>query len=430
MSVRIKELREKQATYVAEARERLDQIGKTTDEARAKELETQHDTAMAEFDRLEKLIEREERFAQIEKSVAEREEESRAARRPGGSAKIEGRATDEGDGKLEYRAVFHKFLREGADISAMSAEERSVLKSGIDERAAVELRAQTAGTTTAGGYTVPTELDANVIRSMKAWGPMYDEDICTVISTASGAPLKLPTVDDTAVTAGAHTEAAALGDTGAKDVTFGQKSLDAYVFDTQFVRWSMELSQDSIINVEALLASLLGERLGRIANSQLTTGSGSSAPNGIVTAATLGKTAAATGAITWDEIIDLEHSVDPAYRSSPKARYMFNDSTLQACRKLKDGQGNYLWQMGDVQKGVPGSFNGRPYSINQAMASIATGAKTVLFGDFSKYFVRKVGGITIGVLRERFWPDLGIAGLVRFDGELGDSAAVKYLQQA
>ncbi|MDH6265530.1 HK97 family phage major capsid protein [Rhizobium sp. SG_E_25_P2] len=430
MSVRIKELREKQATHVAEARERLDQIGKTTDEARAKELETQHDAAMAEYDRLEKLIEREERFAVIEKSVAEREEESRAARRPGSKASIEGRGTDEGESKLEYRSVFHKFLREGADISAMSTEERAVLKSGIDERAAVELRAQTAGTTTAGGFTVPTELDANIIRSMKAWGPMYDEDICTTISTASGSALKLPTVDDTAVTAVSHTEATALTDTGAKDVTFGQKSLDAYVFDTQFVRWSMELSQDSIINVEALLASLLAERLGRIANSQLTIGSGSSAPNGVVTAATLGKTAAATGAITWDEIIDLEHSVDPAYRTSPKARYMFNDSTLQACRKLKDGQGNYLWQMGDVQKGVPGSFNGRPYSINQAMAPIATGAKTVLFGDFGKYFVRKVGGITIGVLRERFWPDLGIAGLIRFDGELGDSAAIKYLQQA
>ena len=135
-------------------------------------------------------------------------------------------------------------------------------------------------------------------------------------------------------------------------------------------------------------------------------------------------------AITFDEIIDLEHSVDPAYRSSPRAAFMMNDSVLQAVRKLKDGQGNYLWQNGNVQAGVPGTINGRPFYINQAMASQATGARVMLFGDFSKYFVRKVGAPVIGVMRERFWPDLGIAGLIRFDGELSDAAAVKHLRNA
>jgi HK97 family phage major capsid protein len=187
------------------------------------------------------------------------------------------------------------------------------------------------------------------------------------------------------------------------------------------------LTQDSIFNMESLLGTLLGERLGRIANAQLTTGTGSSAPNGVVTASTLGKTAAATAAITADEIIDLKHSVDPAYRVGPKVRFMFNDSTLAAIRKLKDGQGNYLWNMGNIQQGVPGNLLGYNYSINQAMATLATAKKVVLFGDFSKYYVRKVGSPVIGVMRERFWPDLGIAGLIRFDGELGDTAAIKHL---
>ncbi|WP_141489274.1 phage major capsid protein, partial [Rhizobium phaseoli] len=131
-----------------------------------------------------------------------------------------------------------------------------------------------------------------------------------------------------------------------------------------------------------------------------------------------------------DEIIDLSHSVDPAYRTSPKVRFMFNDLTLAAIRKLKDGQGNYLWQMGNVKEGVPGTLLGYNYSINQAMANIATGNKTIIFGDLGKYWVRKVGSPVIGVLRERFWPDLGVAGLIRFDGELLDTAAVKYLVQA
>jgi HK97 family phage major capsid protein len=414
----IKELREKQATIVAEARERLDQIDKA-DEARAKELETQHDAAMAEYDRLDKQIEREEKLAAIEQRAAER----RAQQRP---IPPDGRASAHDDGeKIDYRHVFHKFIAGGADMSELSSEERAVLKSGV--QAQNEFRMQTAGTTTAGGFTVPVELANEIIRSMKAWGPMYDEDICTTLNTASGNQINIPTVDDTAVTAVAHTEGTALTDDGSKDAVVGQKRLDAYVYDTRFVKFSMELAQDSIFNFEALLGSLLGERLARIANLQLTTGDGTGDPNGVVTASTLGKTAAAVAAITGDEIIDLLHSVNSAYRRSPKARFMFNDTTLAAIRKLKDGQGNYLWQMGDVTTGQPGTLLGYRYSINDDMASLATGQKVMLFGDFGKYFVRKVGAPVIGVMRERFWPDLGIAGLIRFDGELGDTAAVKHL---
>ena len=175
------------------------------------------------------------------------------------------------------------------------------------------------------------------------------------------------------------------------------------------------------------VADLLGERVGRIANTQLTTGSGSSAPNGIVTASSLGVTAASASAIAFDETIDLVHSVDPAYRTGPKVAYMFNDSTLKAVRKLKNGDGDYIWQAGNVQAGVPATLNGYRFYINQGMASIATGNKAMIFGDLGKYYVRKVGQPIIGVLRERFWPDLGIAGLIRFDGELADTAAVKHL---
>jgi HK97 family phage major capsid protein len=415
----VKELRDRQAKLVAEARERLDQITNTTDEARAKELEVQHDAAMAEHDRLEKLIEREERQAALEARI----EEQRAKQRPaGGDGAVRGQADGE---KVEYRAAFYRMIAVGGDVSELTAEERAALRAGV--RRDAEFRMQTVGTGTAGGYTVPVELANQIVRSMVAWGPMYDGNLTTEMNTSGGGQIEIPTINDTTVTAEAHTEGTALTDDGGKDAAFGKKQLNAYVFDTEFVKWSFELAQDSIFNIEALLGSLLGERLGRIANLQLTTGTGSSAPNGIVTASSLGKTAASATAITWDEIIDLEHSVDPAYRSSPKARYMFNDNTLAACRKLKDGNGNYLWQAGNVQTGVPATFNGRPYSINQAMDSIAAAKKVMLFGDLGKYWVRKVGSPVIGVMRERFWPDLGIAGLIRFDGELVDTAAVKHL---
>jgi HK97 family phage major capsid protein len=109
---------------------------------------------------------------------------------------------------------------------------------------------------------------------------------------------------------------------------------------------------------------------------------------------------------------------------------MFADTTLAVLRKQKDGQGNYLWQMGDVRVGAPDLILGKPYSVNDDVPAIATGNRAVLFGDFSRYVVRKVGAPLIGTVRERFWPKVGMAGLIRLDGDLVDTAAVKHLKLA
>jgi len=414
----IQKQRESMARLATEARNELDKISDKTSAEEAKTIEARFDQMMGDHDKINMRIEREEKIAS-----AEARANAGDARRPQG-ADSEARGQQEAVAP-EYREVFAKAICGQTEF--MSNAEKEVLKRGMTQFAQ-ESRAQNAGTTTAGGFTVPTTLSAEIVRSMLAWGPMYSGDICTEIVTASGNPMKLPTVNDTAVAAGAHTEGTALTDDGGKDVTFGQKSLDAYAFDTEFVRWSWELDMDSIFSMEQLLGSLLGERLGRIANLQLSVGTGSGAPNGIVTASTLGLTAAATNAVTADEVLNFVHSVDPAYRMSPKARFMFNDSTLLALRKLKDGQGNYLvTEAPDGQGRLRIGAVSAPYSINQAMDSLAAAKKVMAYGDFSKYYVRKVGGPVVGVLKERFWPDMGIAGLIRFDGELGDTAAVKHL---
>ena len=413
---KIKELREQQARIATNARAKFEEIKDDTPEARAKEIEGEFDRMMAEHDAIGARAERLAKLESAEARAAEGDE-----RRPQGQ-NTSLRAGGGGE-EVTYRHAFAQMMS-GVAPEDMEPEARAVLRKG---KSSFENRAQTGATGAAGGFTVPTELLPMIDRAMKAWGPMYDADVATVMVTSSGNPLKLPTIDDTSLTGAAHTEGAVLADDGSQDAVIAQKSLDAFSFDTEFIRWSWELNADSIFSFETLLADLLGERLARLANTQLTTGTGSSAPNGIVTASSLGKTAAAVAAITSDEIIDLMHSVDPAYRVSPKAAFMFNDGTLSAIRKLKDGQGNYLWQMGDVTKGVPGTLQGHRYHINQAMASLATGQKVVLFGDFSKYYVRKVGGPVLGVMRERFWPDMGIAGLIRFDGELAQSGAVKHL---
>lgn len=423
----IKELREQAANAATEARSLLDQASDEKDEARAADLESQHDKAMSDFDRFTDKAERLEKLEAAEQRAsdhAEREErKARDEKRPA----TEGVETP-ADG-MDYRTAFHEYIRAEGQVGAMSTEARSVLNAGYES---IETRAQTT-TNTAGGYTIPTELSNILTRSMLAWGPMYDPGVTSEIVTSGGGQITMPTVNDTTSVVVKHTEGTTLTDDGGSDVTFAEKTLDAYAFNTEWLRVSKELADDSIFAMESLLGSLLGERLGRRANLELTTGDGVGDPNGIVTASASGKVAAATNAITWDEVLDLEHSVDPAYRVGPQVRYMFNDSTLAALRKLKDGQGNYLWQIGNVQGGIPATFNGRQYSINQAIAGLGDGvnSRVMLFGDMSKYYVRKVGSPLIGAIQDKdFWPGFGIAGYIRFDGELADTEAVKHLALA
>lgn len=416
------ELYEKRGKLFADAQALLDQINDDTDATTRKDLEDRAEKLMDEADELTKRIKLEERSAKAQQA----EEERRSRERPlGGNGTTRGVDNPGGDPQAEaeqrsaeYRSAFAKYIC-GAELSA---EERTVLRRA-------ETRAQTVGTPADGGYTVPTTLMAEIVKSMADWGPMFDTDVARVFTTPSGNPMTLPTVNDTASTAEAHTEGGTVTNDGGKDVTFGAKTLGAYAFDTEWVQWSWELDEDSIFAMEQLLGQLLGERLARKGNNQLTVGTGS-APNGIVSASSLGKSAASATAIAPDELVDLFHSVNAAYRRSPKCRWQFADTTLAAIRKMKDGQGNYLWQMGDVRVGAPDTLLGKPYSVNDDVPAIATGNKSVIFGDHSKYFVRKVGAVRTIVARERFAPDLGILGVMRLDGELADTAAVKHLIQA
>lgn len=422
----IKDLRDKMANIATEARSKLDEIKDDTPAERAAEIEAEFDAMMTDHAAMGARADREEKLERAKREAEAYAQGVESNRRPNQDA--DSRGNDEAP---TYREAFHSWVKSQVNEGEpMTAEERSVLKSGWSTS---EQRAQTTTPDSAGGYTVPEEMQNILIKSLAAWGPMYDDSLTTVVSTTGGNSLPLPTVDDTTVTAeAAPAEGTTLTDDGGKDVTFGQKVLESYSYDTEWLRISLELANDSIFAMESLIGSLLGERLGRKLNSELTIGTGSSAPNGIVTASSLGVTAAGASAFTADEILDLIHSVDPAYRASPKGRIMFNDNTLLALRKLKDGQGNYL--IGTAPDGSGLLTVGAvsvPYTINQAVASATTGNRAMVYGDFSKYFVRKAGQIMVGSIQDKdFWPGFGMAGYARVDGELGDTAAVKHLIMA
>jgi len=424
MTAQLKELREQQARIATNARAKFEEIKDDTPAERAKEIETEFDAMMAEYDAIGVKM---ERLKKLE--AAEERANAPDPRRPKGD-NVDQRGEQNGDDAPKYEDVFAKAVRYGA--ATLDAEERSVLVTG---RADVpqELRAQSVGTDAAGGYTVPEGFSGEIDKAVKAWGPMWDADIVRELNTATGNDLPWPSVDDTDQEGEDHAENAAATDDASGDVTFGRSVLKAYMVDTKVVRIPYELLQDSAFDMEALLNDLFGERLGRRANKQLTVGAGGgSAPQGIVTGSSMGKTAAAAAALASDELIDLLHSVDPAYRASPKCRWQFNDTTLASVRKLKDGQGNYLWQMGDVRTGEPDRLLAHPYSVNQAMDSIAAGKKPIIFGDHSRYIVRKVRGFTVITLRERYAENfqIGMIGFKRFDGALLNNKAVKHLLMA
>ena len=314
----------------------------------------------------------------------------------------------------EYREVFRKYIAR----HRMTDAELEVLHQ----------RAQSVGTDSAGGYTVPDELMTEVITSMKYYSGILEA--ARIINTSHGRNILWPTVDDTSNTGAIIGENAADSE---QDLTFGQKTLGAYMGTSRVIRVSVELLADSAVNIEQYIFERFAERLGRLFNNKLTVGTGTSEPSGIVTDSSLGVTAAATAAVTRDELVDLVHSVDRAYRMGPKVGFMMNDSTLAAIKKLSFGSSDDrpLWQP-SVRVGEPDTLEGYPYWVNNDMASLATGQKTILFGDFSKYIVRFAGPLAAVRLNELYANNrqVGYNSFQRFDGLLTDTAAVKHLIQA
>jgi len=413
---KLTEIREKQAKLVADARVKLDEIKDDTPETRAKEIEAEYDRIMEDHDRLETRAKKEEQLAEREAAL-----ERGDPRRPTGEDRTLDPTLPAGE-QVTVDVAFRSFLRYGA--SNLTAEERKAIQPML-YRGQPERRALSAGSDPGGGFLVPQGFMAELVKRLAAWGPMLDPGVTRQIETTSGNQMDWPGMDDTGNVGVLLAENTADTDL---DLAFNNRQLDAFKYSTRIIKVSEELLQDSAIDVEAIVRDAMAERIGRIVNQHLTVGTGVSQPNGIVTAA--GATAAAAAAaIAFDDLIELEHSVDPAYRSDPSCRWMMRDTTLKALRKVKDTQGNYIWQPSDVRSGAPASLLGYPYSINQAMATVATTAKTVVFGPFNRYIVRRVRELIVKRLIERYADahQVGFIGFARFDGEILDANAIKVL---
>ena len=274
------------------------------------------------------------------------------------------------------------------------------------------------GTDSEGGYLVPDEFEHTLVEALEEEN--FFRSIATVIRTSSG-DRKIPVV----ATKGTASWIDEEGAYPESDDSFGQVSIGAYKVATM-LKVSDELLNDSVFDLEAYISKEFGRRIGAKEEEAFFTGDGKGKPTGIFSAtggASDGVTTAAAG-ITFDDVMDLFYAVKSPYRK--KAVWVLNDTTVKALRKLKDNNGNYIWQP-SVQAGQPDMILNRPYHTSAYVPEVAAGAKVMAFGDFSYYWIADRQGRSFKRLNELFAANgqVGFLASQRVDGKLILSEAVK-----
>lgn len=307
-----------------------------------------------------------------------------------------GRATD------EYQRAFWKAMRN---------------KNAFDVQNALQV-----GTDSEGGFLVPDEFERTLVEALQTENIF--RQLARVIYTASG-DRKIPVVASKGTASWVDEE----GQIPDADDAFGQVTISAFKLATM-IKVSEELLNDSFFNLESYIAREFGRRIGTKEEEAFFIGNGTGKPTGIFNAtggATVGVTAASSTAITVDEIIDLYYALKSPYRRS--AVFVTNDATVKAIRKLKDGAGQYLWQP-SVQAGTPDTILNRPLKTSSYVPTMASGTKTLAFGDFSYYWIADRQGRSFQRLNELYAAtgQVGFRATQRVDGKLVLAEAIQVLQ--
>lgn len=412
----IKALRDQRAEKAKEARNLLDT---NTGDKWSKDIEKQVDDIYEEIDRIDAQIARAERQARIDGDAAADDQAGDRRERLNASLSPEQREQAQ-----NYDNAFRNFLVRGE--RGLTDEEMTTLRTGRPQNA------QSVGTGTSGGYLVPAGFGGELLEALRAFGGV--RSVAEVIQTASGSDLPWPTVDETAQ------EGEIVGENqpaSSQDVTFGTTSIGAQKWSSKIFTLPFELLQDQGpgIDIEAFVRRAAATRIARIQNKKFTNGSGTNEPLGLVTSAAAGKIGA-TGTVTspsYDDMVDLEHSVDPAYRTMPGVGWMFHDFMLRNLKKLKDISGYPLWLPGLSAKD-PDTFLRYKYTINQDMPQPSANAKSILFGDFKQYLIRDVMEVTLFRFDDSAFTRNGQVGFLAWARGTGKQISagqpVKYFQNS
>jgi HK97 family phage major capsid protein len=404
---KVSELKQQKVALLAEARSLLDSAEKESRSITSEE-SASYDELTGKIDAVEATIRVETDLEERQKNLAratvaqEKEEPSTESR--------------------TYDAAFAKYIRHGQ--SELSTEERMILRSGVESRAGEFIE----GTPADGGYVVPTGFSGSLVNRLEQSSAVRTAG-ATILSTTGANPVLIPVVRTHNTASGPISE---LDAPDADTDTFDQVSLGAFKYGAKQVV-SIELLQDSGVNLEAYLAGELGRKIGRAAGDAWATGAGTTEPLGLFTAATTTDTAV-TNVVDSDDILTLIYSVEPQYRAG--GSFIANDGIYAILRKLKweisgDPVG-YAWQP-SMQAGSPDRLFGYPmFSEPSAPADVSVdGDVFITFGDVSRFYIRQVGGVGFLRLNEVYMADqmsIGFMAWIRTDSALVDENAVKALK--
>lgn len=396
----IQQLRESRNGFAIEARKLMDE---TKDQKWTAEHQSKYDNLTGNIVDLDSRIEREQKVLDLAAEEHFDRKEVKSGKKD----------TEDHLGEVQ---IFDKWMRRG---------ERGLSQ----EQAAKFYNTMSTTTPGEGGYTVPTTISSNLIESLKLFGGM--RSVATILNTDQGNPMNFPTSDSTSEVGEILAENAAAA---TADPTFGTVGLNTYKYSSKVVTVPIELLQDSSVDIEAFVRELIVRRIGRITNQHFTTGTGTGQPRGVVTGSSLGKTGTTgqTLSVIYDDLVDLQESVDYAYQQGGNCKFMMNQGSRKVIRKIKDTAGRPIWtpsydagmtaKAGDI-------LLGNEIVINNDMAAMAANAKSIIFGDLSKYIIRDALSVQLMRFDDSAFASKGQVGFLAFirsGGNLVDSGAVKH----
>lgn len=317
--------------------------------------------------------------------------------------------------KDQQKQAFDLFLRKS--FKDMTTDEIAMVRN-------------TMSTTTGsqGGYTVPTQVSTDLVNALKDYGGI--RRIADRLLTSTGQTINYPTSDGTAEVGEIITQNTTAT---ASDATFGQVAIGAFKFSSKIITVPIELLQDSVIDVEAFVAQRVRDRIGRIQNTKFTIGVGTTEPNGLTVAATVGKTGLAgqTLTIIYDDLVDVIDSIDVAYAGMGPLTWQFGQSLRKVIRKIKDTTGRPIWTPNydaGIAGGLADQLLGYDVNINNDMPAPGVSAVSLSFGQHKKYLVRDTMEVTLFRFDDSAYMSKGQVGFLawaRADANLLDVSAVK-----
>jgi HK97 family phage major capsid protein len=380
---KLTELRERKAIIATQARAKIEAItdDMSVEDRTAANVEV--DNMLADVDSMNADIVRHEAVEAAERSLVDV-----AERRAGRENVSVDQATEAG---IDEERAFLDWMQFG--MGGASDEARQMMQ----QRAAQmtpEIRAAMGTGANGAGFLIPENFIAKLEEAKLAFGGI--RPLATIIKTANGAPIEVPTNDDTGATSGAILDEGTAGSETTFD--FGQESFGTFMYHSGIVRMSLQLLEDSFFSFDGFLPSRLAKRIARTENAHYATGNGTTQPKGFLTGIDTVATAGA-GVFTWEDLVELQHAIDPEHRA--QSGFAISDAALKAARKMKDAEGKPIW-VESTRVGEPSTILGKPYAVVQEMPGVVASATPIAYGNFKNYLIRDAGSPMMQRLTERY----------------------------